>query len=144
MTDIYQPPESNLIDKPQLGEFPRLGWPVFWLYLFEGMVAIAGNYFPYYGEEPIELLSIESAIMILLTVGILIYVWYLLKNGKRQLHLINYILLGVSTLPVLFYWFLDGINLGIVDTLSIASGIILVVIIYICKKTSLKLWLIHE
>jgi hypothetical protein len=145
MTNIYQTPESDLGVKDEpLGPLPNVAWYVFFLYILEGTITWVGNYISHGGEEGIELLSFESGLITLIGISIVVYVGYLLKKGKRALHSVNYILLAVCTLPVFYMWFEEGFDVDVSNGLSLASGTILLIIIYLSKRDALRQWLVRN
>ncbi len=142
--NIYNTPESKLDIETTLGTFPKAGWVVISIYIIEGLFSSVLNYLPVGSEAAIELLSLESLIVIVLSFGIVMYVWHLLKNGKRALHTINYILLAVVSIPAAYEWVVNGIDTSLIRILEVLSILMLLVIVVLCNTKKLKIWLSHN
>jgi hypothetical protein len=124
--------------------FPKVGSLIILLYIVESLVVLSTNYIPYLGEDGSEDLITESGIILLITVGLLTYLVRSLLAGSKAILQINYILLAVNVLPVLF---LKGGGISTfenVDYLSLLGGGVVLLIIALCRTSEMQKWLVHK
>jgi hypothetical protein len=142
MTDIYQPPESNLEIEERIPDAPKLVHLIVLQFLLEAISITAINLAGAYGIEPIEVLSIEMLIVIIASVLILGLVWEMSIKGKKAFLSVIYAFLGMSLVFDGPNWLSDGVLVGIPEFLTLVNFVILLVVLYLVK-IHLKQWYVR-
>jgi len=86
MNNIYEPPQSNLIEIESMNT-PREVFICLFLLSIESLLSLTSNFTPSFGEEALGIATAEGLIVIVITILILAYFYFLLLSRKRAITL---------------------------------------------------------
>lgn len=139
MSDLYKTPESDLVQEEEVGPIPKLGYLVLLIFVLEAMSTIAINLSSAYGSEPINIYSLEMAIVAACTVFILWSVYGITVEGKKTITTWLYILIAIILISdgqnVVKY----GLSFNFPEILIVLNLALLFLAFYLVKGP-LKYW----
>jgi len=139
--DIYKTPKSNL-DLENIGAPPKLAYALLSLFFFEFFSVIAINILGSYGNEPVQLFSIEMAIVFAASLFLMAYVWKIIRQGLKSIFMVVYIFLAISIIFDSPNWVSSGIFIGVAESLTFINFTLLLCTLYMVKLP-LKKWFVR-